>query len=266
MSLECWSRLARTGCGLSVVVALIARSVVQAGAIVGGATAAPDAIARHMVLIVGSHGTSCSGTAVARDLVLTASHCVMPGSVYKIVEFDAGHTPRLRDVARVAQHPQFNLATMLAHRATADVALLKLAEPLPSSFTPAAVGALPAITPGARFTVAGFGVSVRGDGRGGGTARIAQLVATGQPGPLQLRLVDPATEGKRSGLSACTGDSGAPVFGEVNGRLTVIGVVSWSTGPNASAGCGGITGVTPLAKYRGWIVEQAAKMGSALTP
>ena len=61
-------------------------------------------------------------------------------------------------------------------------------------------------------------------------------------------------------MGACTGDSGAPVFeGDA-----LIGVVSWSTGPNLTAGCGGMTGVTPIAIYRGWIVEAASKLGSPL--
>jgi secreted trypsin-like serine protease len=104
----------------------------------------------------------------------------------------------------------------------------------------------------------------RGEGRSGGAARTATLVATGKPGPLQLRLVDPATKGERPGLGACTGDSGAPVFQEGEGGLFVVGVVSWSTGPNNSAGCGGLTGVTPLARYRSWIVETAGKLGATL--
>jgi hypothetical protein len=33
-----------------------------------------------------------------------------------------------------------------------------------------------------------------------------------------------------------------------------------------SEGCGGLTGVTPLARYRSWLVEQAGKMGSPLAP
>ena len=45
-----------------------------------------------------------------------------------------------------------------------------------------------------------------------------------------------------------------------------MGVVSWSTGPGGSAGCGGLTGVTPIELYRGWIVETAAKLGSPLPP
>lgn len=119
---------------------------------------------------------------------------------------------------------------------------------------------------GDRFVVAGYGVAVRGDGKSGGTVRAATLVATGQPGTLQIRLTDPATKGERGGLGACTGDSGAPVYREIGGALAVVGVVSWSTGPAFSDGCGGLTGVTPLTRYRAWIVEQARKMGAPLSP
>jgi secreted trypsin-like serine protease len=117
---------------------------------------------------------------------------------------------------------------------------------------------------GDRFLVAGYGVAVRGDGRSGGTIRVADLVATGQPGTLQIRLVDAATNGARAGLSACTGDSGAPVFQTSEGGLAIVGIVSWSTGPALSDGCGGLTGVTPLTRYRDWIVDAAAKMGAPL--
>src|SRR5437763_17032823 len=100
--------------------------------------------------------------------------------------------------------------------------------------------------------LAGMGVAVRGDGKSGGAARAATLVATGGPGNLQIRLIDPATKGEKPGLGACTGDSGGPVF--VTGSPpAIIGVVSWSTGPANSAGCGGLTGVTPLFLYRDWI-------------
>ncbi len=37
-------------------------------------------------------------------------------------------------------------------------------------------------------------------------------------------------------------------------------------GPKLSAGCGGLTGVTPLARYRAWIVETARALGSSLAP
>jgi secreted trypsin-like serine protease len=81
--------------------------------------------------------------------------------------------------------------------------------------------------------------------------------ASGDAAPIKTR-------DERSGLGACTGDSGGPAFVESGGRYAVIGVVSWSTGPGGTEGCGGMTGVTPLSLHRGWIVEQARKMGSAL--
>ena len=236
-------------CALLVLITLMA-SPLSATAMVGGAGAASPDIARAIVLIVGSRGNFCSGVALARDLVLTAAHCVLPGADYKIVEFDSARQPQLRDVTRVTAHPKFELKTMLAHRATADVALLKLAAPL-AGVEPARLGPALTVAPGDAFTVAGTGVSVRGDGKSGGTVRAASLVATGRPGNLQIRLVDAATRNEKPGLGACTGDSGAPVFADG----AVIGVVSWSTGPGNSAGCGGLTGVTPLFLYRDWVTQ-----------
>jgi secreted trypsin-like serine protease len=235
----------------------------EARAIVGGAAAAPETIARAVVTIVGSRGNFCTGSVIAPNLVLTVAHCVQPGADYKIVQYGADKMPQLQDVKTVAIHPGFRMEAMLAHRATADVALLRL--------TGSATGKVPALlgTPelpiavGAKFTIAGVGVTVRGDGKSAGTIRSAALVVTGKPGTLQIRLVDPATMGARDGLCACTGDSGSPVFEEQQGTATIIGLVSWSTGANGS-GCGGITGVTPLTLYRDWILQTARQWGVKL--
>lgn len=235
-----------------------------AHAIVGGGAPSTDGVARSVVTIVGSRGNFCTGALIAPKLVLTAAHCVPAGAEYKIVEYGADRQPTLRDVKTVAIHPGFNMQAMAAHRATADVALLLLAT-VPKDKTPAALG-LPEtpVNVGNRFTIAGIGVTVRGDGRSGGTIRAASLVATGRPGTLQIRLVDPAGRGTREGLGACTGDSGAPVFEDKPAGPAIVGVVSWSTGPNGTAGCGGMTGVTPLTLYRDWILQAATKWGAGL--
>src|SRR5258708_6571844 len=227
------------------VAALALSAALPASAMVGGAPAFEDGVGRSVVTIIGSRGTFCSGALIAPDLVLSAAHCVMPGADYKIVLYDAQRQPQLRDVKRVASHPQFNVQSILAHHASADVALLLLSEPLKAR-TPAPTGApLEPIAVGARFTVAGIGVSRRGDGKSGGTIRAASLVVTGQPGRLHVRLVDPATNNGRDGLGACTGDSGAPVFEDQSGRAVIIGVVSWSTAAHNAAGCGGATRLPP---------------------
>ena len=46
-------------------------------------------------MLVGSRGNFCTGTAIARDLVLTAAHCVLPGADYKLVELGADKTSRI---------------------------------------------------------------------------------------------------------------------------------------------------------------------------
>jgi secreted trypsin-like serine protease len=250
---------------LAFAATCVVLSAAPAAAMVGNAYVVPDAASRPEVMLVGSRGNFCTGVAIARDLVLTAAHCVQAGAEYKQVELDADRKPVLKDVLRIARHPQFNLKTMLAHRATADVALVKLAKPLNVAPAPLMV-ARSRVPVGERFAVYGYGMAVRTDANTSATLRAATLIATGQPGNLQLRLVDPATGGKRGGLGACTGDSGAPVFQDAGGTFAVMGVVSWSTGPNGEDGCGGLTGVTPLELYRNWIVETAARLGSPLEP
>jgi hypothetical protein len=248
-------------------VLLAAHPMPAAMAMVGGAQPAGDGAGRSVVMILGSHGTACTATAIARNLLLTAAHCVEPGSDYKLADLTDPHAPALKPLARIERDPQFEMKRLLGHLATADVALVQLPQPLAADIPPVALddGAKP-VAVGDALVVAGYGVTVRGDGRTGGTVRAATLVATGQPNTLQLRLFDPRTKGEAAGLGACAGDSGAPAFRDSDGRLAIIGVVSWSTGPKLTAGCGGLTGVTPLVRYREWIVQRARALGSPLAP
>ncbi|SMX61672.1 putative serine protease [Bradyrhizobium sp. ORS 285] len=233
-------------------------------AIVGNAPALDDGIGRSVVTIVGSRGNFCSGALIAPKLVLTAGHCVQPGVDYRIVEYDRDRRPQLKTVRRVAVHPSFSLQSILVHRATADVALLELEVPAKER-APATLGVPQSpLAAGNPFTVAGIGVAVPGDGKSGGVVRAASLVATGKPGTLQIRLVDPATQGARAGLGGCTGDSGGPAFERQAQGEVLIGVISWSTGPNLGDGCGGMTGVTPLTLYRDWVVQTARQWGMPL--
>jgi len=248
---------------LGAAIALL--SVFPAAALVGGAPKANQTIARHVVMVVGSDKIFCSGVVIARDLILTAAQCIHPATSYKIVGFDA---PRaLKNVASTIVHPDWDPTAVLRHRTSADVGLIKLAVPLPPAYVPVSLAdPQKVVTAGSQLIVAGYGSAIAGDVRTGGILRAAHLLVTGNPGTLQIRLVDPNTKGELAGLGSCSGDSGGPVFDTSDDRLAVLGVMSWATGPALSTGCGGLTGVTPIIRYRDWIVNTAAAMGSALKP
>jgi secreted trypsin-like serine protease len=228
-------------------------------ALTGNAPVASGFAARSIVMIVDARGDLCTGTTIARDLVLTAAHCVTAPTDYQVKAYQTGTSITVRSVAR---HPGFNFANYAASRATADLALLKLNVPLPDIIMPAVLAAPRRVAAGESLTIAGFGVTAARTAYGLGQPRMATLNVTGKPGSLQIRLYDVATRGLRAGLGGCTGDSGAPAF---DGDK-VIGVVSWSTAPNDEEGCGGLTGVTPLLIYRDWVVETARKFNSPLAP
>src|SRR5579872_6551173 len=103
---------------------LAAQAIAPAGAMVGGAQPAAHGAGRSVVMILGSHGTACTATAIARDLLLTAAHCVQPGSDYKLADLWSAKTPQLKNIARIERDPQFDLRVLLGHLATADVALV----------------------------------------------------------------------------------------------------------------------------------------------
>ena len=230
-------------------------------AVTGNAPLAAGWAARSIVMIVDARDDLCTGTALAQDLVLTAAHCVVRQVQYTVKPYQTGVRVPVRTIGR---HPHFDYASYAANRATADIALLKLAAPLPDIVVPATLAAPRRVAVGDTLTIAGFGVTVAGTARGLGLPRMATLTVTGTPGTSQIRLYDTATRNQRFGLGGCTGDSGAPAF-DGDGPM-VIGVVTWSTAPRDQEGCGGLTGVTPLLLYRDWILETARKFNSLVTP
>ncbi len=246
---------------LIVAVLAVLMLVAPADALTGNAPPAAGYAARAIVMVVDPRGDLCTGTALARDLVLTAAHCVAGKLAYQVKTFQSGQTIAVR---AIALHPRFEMANYAASRATADLALVKLAAPLSDLVMPAKLARPRRVAVGEMLTIAGFGVTAAGTARGLGVPRMATLSVTGKPGSLQIRSFDLATRNVRAGLGACTGDSGAPAFEPASEG--VIGVVSWSTAPADEEGCGGLTGVTPLLNYRAWVLDTARKFNSPLKP
>ncbi|MGU3492740.1 S1 family peptidase [Xanthobacteraceae bacterium A53D] len=224
-----------------------------AQAIVAGRTGG-DAAAAHTVMIVSTRGASCTGTAIAKDLLLTAAHCVGPQGDYAVALISPNAAPRLLPVLRIITHPRFDPDQFRSRKPTPDLALVKLADALPSYIRPATLAngsGLP--ERGTQFLIAGYGMAEDGNDGTAGTLRSVSLPSIGTTGGIMARLAPPTG---RAG--ACTGDSGGPAF--QGGRLA--GVIGWATGPNGARGCGGVTGITLVGLNRDWIDSTAANLGS----
>lgn len=225
-----------------------------ARAIVGGAPAAAD-VAAQTVLIVSTRGASCTGTVLAADLVLTAAHCVAPAADYAVAVLGDG-APKLIPAARIAVHPRFDADQFQTRRPTPDLALVKLAEPLPARFRTARLAGGDGLPEkGASFLLAGYGVAADGAPKSAGTLRTVALPSIGTTGGIMVRLSAPG-----GSAGACTGDSGGPAFRDG----AVAGVTGWATGPGGSRGCGGVTGVTLVSIHRDWIEATARSLGSPI--
>lgn len=241
-----------------LVLVLVALGTLPARAIIGGADA-PAAIAAQTVMIVSTRGSTCSGAVIAGDLVLTAGHCVQPAANYAIVVRESG-TQNLFEVARIVLHPRFDPAAFAARKAVPDLAILKLAKPLPAPFRAARLETEAAKPqPGDRYTLAGFGVSAENDGTSVGRVRSLALPVIGNTidttGIIMTRLS--AKSGKPAG--ACIGDSGGPVFR--NERLAAI--IAWTTG-TGNRECGHVTGATLIAQQISWIAATVKLLGGRL--
>ncbi len=238
---------------LVFVLAACAASVTGAAAIVGGKAGGHDA-QQHTVFLT-SRGQDCSGTLIARDLVLTAAHCVASGENFS-VSTSAGPIR----VSQVVMHPAFRRDTYETHRPSPDIAIMKLASPLPRPLRPVRLATDKAFPPrGTDFVIAGFGEAVEGDRRIG-TLRTAELVNAGTTGGIMLRLTPPKSA---PGTGSCTGDSGGSAYRREGGTLVLHGVIAWAGGRNGK-NCGVVTGIVLVAIQREWIRSTAKRLGSAL--
>src|SRR3954453_13035578 len=140
--------LALSGILLTIAPAIITPTL----ALVGNATVArTSTVGRHIVMIVSTRGNLCTGTALARDLVLTAGHCVAPPATYRV--FLPGITPPGLPLKGVAVHPRYNPKDYTSGRVTADVAVLKIDGALPSEILPAAIATPSTVAPCDRFVI-----------------------------------------------------------------------------------------------------------------
>ncbi|MEZ0171739.1 trypsin-like serine protease [Microvirga sp. TS319] len=213
-----------------------------AKAIVGGAED-QGPLASRSVMVLSSNGGVCSAVVVARDVVLTAAHCVTGADEHRVHFRDDAGEPVLIPLAARAVHPGYNEKAIQTRQRSIDLALVRIPEALPARFERAT---LTAASPAkdATIVVGGYGLAREGDAKTTGTFRTASLKVTEPYGPSRILLW---TQGSGA-MGACQGDSGGPM---ASGAL-IAAVTSWSS-PTRGKSCGGITQGILLGPQKDWI-------------
>ena len=223
-------------------------------AVIGGREA-PEAAASS-VMVLSSNGGVCTGIVVARDVVLTAAHCVAARAEHRVHFRDEAGAPVLVELAGRAAHPGYDAGAVAGRRRSIDLALLRTASLLPPRFV---VAPLSSAMPRAGETLAlsGYGAARAGDARSAGTFRTVVLPVVEPYGQSRI-LVWLESSGLKTApkAGACQGDSGGPIGPE--GGSSVLAVSAWIGGA-----CGGVSQGVLLGPQRDWIDRTLAGWGSS---
>lgn len=223
-----------------------------AAAIVGGTET--TRLAAETVMVLSDRGGVCSGIVVAQDAVLTAAHCGASAPTLRIHWRERGE-PILVEPRRVARHPSYVAGAVEARRASVDLMLVQLREPLPDRFRPARLDAGPTPRKDEGVTILGYGATRGGEARSTGSLRSANLSVVEPYGPGRILVW-----ASRSGAGACLGDSGGPMVRA--GSETVFALIAFASGEGRDS-CGALTQAVLLAPQRAWIDRTLATWGGA---
>lgn len=199
-------------------------------------------LSAHVVMVLGTRGSVCTGTLLSRNVVLTAAHCTAGSKQLAVAYFEDGR-PILQQVTDVARNPGFSRNSAVS----VDLALLRLQEDLPPRFTPVSIdGGDGANVIGDSLTIGGFGLAEEKDYKSAGTLRAASVELLPKLFPRFLRL---GLGGGLEQLAICKGDSGGPVM--AGGAL--VGVVYAAERTGKAKTCGATAQAVRLAPQRRWI-------------
>lgn len=224
--------------------------------IVGGnEVAANDPVATSTVLITDGNFI-CSGSIIAKDMVVTAAHCVNASAADLRVVF----ARTLEGLQKSQVLPITGFRANPAWKGDAssgvdqgDIAVIRLNGALPAGYAPAKVGRkVP--KQGDTALLAGFGITDAQTKDGAGTLREVNVTVSSTLG--QTEVVVDQTDGK----GACHGDSGGPAFAVSGGKITLWGVTNRGYPDNAPDDCVHYAVYTRIAAYASWIASTEAEL------
>jgi len=208
-----------------------------------GADLADGTIQRYTVIVGGAKGR-CTGVVLAQTIVLTAAHCIPSGEKFWVGSNMGGESSppsRLSAVDEIVPHPLWSRRDA----GSPDLAILKLAKPLPDRFIPATLSARH-LAEGDSLIAAGYGKASADEAKPAPVLRMVLLrVSQAFRGWAILTSVGEDRAG------GAPGDSGGPLFA-YRGMHTLVGLIVSVSDKRTRA--------VALAAHYGWIKETQEKL------
>ena len=212
----------------------------------------------------GSGGSLCTASLIAKDMALTAAHCVKPGGSNPILLFGRdlhAQGTEKRPVTAVAVNPKWETH---AGRGMdqGDIAVVRFPGGIPAGYIKAStLKSDSGLKSGEAAILAGYGISNAQTKTGAGSLRRATVeIADPRPGKSEMIL------DQTHGRGACHGDSGGPAFVTQNGKILLAGVTNRGYPDRAPDDCAHHVVYTKYPAYRSWIQKSEAKLRSEKAP
>jgi hypothetical protein len=243
---------------LLLVLSLIFVST-PAFAIINGEKVVPgDATAKHTVAITDDKLENCSGTLIAPNLVLTASHCETLGTMMYVA---FGLEVSEQNMTTVDRRPVVNYKKIKgSHKVDyetqdldyKDLMIVEFEGPLPKGYAPAEILADDTfLKNGDSLIVAGFGVTHGFKQTGDGYLRKTRVVID----DINFSETEVQTDERHRG--SCSIDSGGPAFVAINDKLLLWGVIS-----RGDENCRKFGVYTKISYYREWVNSVIEELGT----
>jgi secreted trypsin-like serine protease len=201
------------------------------GIIGGNYVTKADVIARSTVALVDLRGPAviCSGSLVARDIILTAAHCMESPQTLAILfstqvptNLKQWRSAPLRKLINFKIHAAYTDLSPTQMQNHGDIALIQFQGALPQGYAPAAlVTETTVLKKGQLVTLAGYGMIERQSELSTDALRKVNVLLA-DPVFSEMEVILDQTQGR----GACHGDSGGPAFVKVNNRQLLMGVTS----------------------------------------
>lgn len=217
----------------------------RADALVGADLA--DRTVQRYTIAVGSPKGRCTGVVLTQNIVLTAAHCIVPGEKLWVGDHAGGGSQtvpsRLSAVDETVPHPLYSRKDT----GSPDLAMLRLATPLPDRFLPATLSSRH-LAEGDNLIAAGYGKASAEETRSPLVLRMVLLRVTNA-----FRGWAILTSVGEDRAGGAPGDSGGPLF-SYRGMHSLVGLIVSISDKRTRA--------VALAAHYSWIKETQAKLSA----